>query len=401
MAAALFFLFWSLSPGSFGKLVSTLNPKNFLASVFFSDSITEEALFARYDKSKAGARPIRIIIVPGHDNNSGGTEFKGVREADMNLELAQDLSAMFADDKEFEIILIRDKNGYNPAFSQFLVSQKDVISGFLNRKKSEMGQLVDEGLISSNLGGVYHNSVDSETATRLYGVNLWANQSYADLVLSIHFNDYAGRPKSAPGEYEGFAVYVPEGQYSNSKASQAVAQKIFNHLNNYYARSNLPKEDRGIVSDQELIAVGAFNTLDPAGILIEYGYIYEPRFLDAKVRSLAIKDLAYQTYLGLNDFFKTDRFASLPPSVLLVPELTSVESGTKWSPAVLSLQAALATKLFYPPAGKDKHDCPISGNFLSCTEKALVAFQLANGLKAEFGGIGPETLRLLTSKGSI
>ena len=38
----------------------------------------------------------------------------------------------------------------------------------------------------------------------------------------------------------------------------------------------------GVVEDQELIAIGSFNTLNPIGLLIEYGYIYESQFYNKK-----------------------------------------------------------------------------------------------------------------------
>jgi len=40
------------------------------------------------------------------------------------------------------------------------------------------------------------------------------------------------------------------------------------------AVSNISGENRGIIEDQKLIAIGAYNTLDPAVLFMEYGYIH-------------------------------------------------------------------------------------------------------------------------------
>jgi N-acetylmuramoyl-L-alanine amidase len=119
----------------------------------------------------------------------------------------------------------------------------------------------------------------------------------------VHFNDYPQRKKSSPGDYSGFSIYVPEQQYSNSRSSREIAAQVSKQLGTYYPESNMPKEGSGVVEDQDLIAIGSFNTLDPASLLIEYGYIYEPQFLNPVIRSKVIEDLATQTYVGIHNFF--------------------------------------------------------------------------------------------------
>ena len=106
------------------------------------------------------------------------------------------------------------------------------------------------------------------------------------------------------GKYDGFTIYVPDHQYSNATASKAIGDAIAVRLNAYHATSTAPKENKGVVPDQELIATGSNNSAGAASLLIEYGYIYEPQFQEPSVRSAAINDYAYQPYLGLQDFFK-------------------------------------------------------------------------------------------------
>lgn len=105
-------------------------------------------------------------------------------------------------------------------------------------------------------------------------------------------------------QYGGFALYIPETQYSNSKASRAVAEAIFAEFSSLYKKSNLPKEDAGIVPDQSLIAIGAYNTLDAASVLIEYAYIYETPLRTQSGRKEAIVRFAEATFRGVDGFFQ-------------------------------------------------------------------------------------------------
>ena len=58
-----------------------------------------------------------------------------------------------------------------------------------------------------------------------------------------------------------------------------------------------------MIEDQELIAIGSNASRDGISVLTEYGYIYEPQFANKETRSVALKEAAYQTYLGIKKFF--------------------------------------------------------------------------------------------------
>ena len=148
-----------------------------------------------------------------------------------------------------------------------------------------------------------HNDAPKDVALRLFGINKWANEHKVDIIIHIHFNDSGPRRAGAPGEYNGFTIYTPERQYSNSQASMDIAKRVFKRLSKMFSVSNLPGEDAGVVEDQELIAIGSSNTVDAASLLVEYGYIYEPQFRVPAVRVMVLRELAFQTYLGLADFF--------------------------------------------------------------------------------------------------
>ncbi|MCR4334367.1 MAG: N-acetylmuramoyl-L-alanine amidase [Patescibacteria group bacterium] len=268
--------------------LSFSNVKDFLASVFFIDSITVDDLHNRYNNGK-----VKILIVPGHDDKYFGTEFRGVREADLTADLGQELLAKLKNNSRFEVYITRDRNGYLPEFQNYFDTQKGEVLKFQKSQKAIMNAYMKKGQVDG-VFGVQHNNAPSVVVYRLYAINKWANDNKMDLVIHLHFNDYAGRKAGQVGKYSGFSIYIPEYQYSNAKASVAVAYNVFMSLLNHSKSSNLPIESQGIIPDQDLIAIGSNNSLDSAGFLIEYGYIYEPR----------VPTFAEDTYQGLLNFFE-------------------------------------------------------------------------------------------------
>lgn len=376
------------------KISAISDVKNFIASVFFADSTTTEALKEHYSLAQKTNSKIKLIIVPGHDDESGGTEFRGIKEAKINLELALVLAELLKNNNRLEVALVRDKNGYNPIFSDYFNKERESIKEFSKKQKETMSELIRAGDVYS-VEGVIHNSAPAETVLKLYGINKWANENAADIVIHIHFNDdpTRNRNREKEGKYSGFAIYVPEAQYSNAKASRAVAEPIFNQLAKFYPVSDLLQEQYGIVEDQKLIAVGAHNTLDSVGMLIEYGYIYEPQFLNEKIRKSVIKELALQTYIGIINFFDTETKLSLKYDTFILPYKweESPQKGEKNKESILALQTALNFEKLYPPSGFDRNKCPITGNFGKCTSLALKQFQEKYDINDETDRVGEST----------
>jgi len=129
-----------------------------------------------------------------------------------------------------------------------------------------------------------------------------ANENKIDIVIHIHFNDYPRRNQKQAGRYSGFAIYVPEPQFSNGRASKALADSVSSQLKKNFPVSNMPLEKSGVVEDQNLIATGANNSLDSAVLFIEYGYIYESQFVNPQTQLSAIKELTFQTHQGIKNF---------------------------------------------------------------------------------------------------
>jgi hypothetical protein len=266
-----------------------------------------------------------------------------------------------------------------------------------------MLRLVRNGSVSKVSNGVEHNSAPQDVALRLYGINKWVNDNKVDIAIHIHFNDYPRRDHSNPGEYSGLSIYVPERQYSNSPTTKAIADSVFKRLSKYNAISNFPSEKVGVIEEQDLIAIGSYNTVDAPSMLIEYGYLYEPQFTDVQVRDLVLKDLAFQTYLGIQDFFGAGNDVSLAYDTLMLPHVWNKDLSKNSTDKVetLALQSALLLEGLYPPKNKTKNDCPRSGKFGPCTTDALTNFQKKYGIRGERDVMGEQTKKILNTKYSF
>lgn len=363
------------------------------AAVFFTQSTTSEQLRTAFDNASSTKKKLNVLIVPGHEPNFGGAEFRDVLERNLNADLSLYLAQYLVEDGHYEVVMTRGKDGWNPHLENYFITNDEDIKKFVRAQKMEMVRLVSEGKITTMSDAVPHNDAPSDVALRLFGINKWANEHNVDIIIHAHFNDSAPGNEWTPGEYNGFTIYTPERQYSNSQASQDIAKHIFNRLSKMFPVSNLPGEDQGIVEDQGLIAIGGSNSVDAVSLLVEYGYIYEPQFRVSSVRNIMLKELAFQTYLGLADFFgEISPVVGTHQSTLLPYSGDSVVKKTAMANTeVLAFQAGLLAKGFYPPENYSRNDCPLSGFFGSCTRTALTAFQLEFGINGEDGIVGPRT----------
>ncbi len=397
--------------GALSALTVYLDPPQFLgaaerlaASVFFKDSVTEASLKNDYEKAEKGAEKkraaskVKILIVPGHDAEFPGASYKNVNERELNLALAEELHALLKKEPRFEITLSQTDEGYHPELRSYFSTRRDDILAFAAKQKGLMERYVQRGKIA-RVVNIQHNAAPGEMVLRLYGINRFANENGIDIVLHIHFNDYPGRKRDAPGKYSGLAVYVPERQYSNAKGSQSVAEAVRKRLATLYPESDLPQERAGVVEDQELIALGASNTLDGAGMLIEYGYIYEPAWANPETREAVVDDLAFQTYLGIKDFFEEADDQKNTLATALLPHRFDRDLSERVSAKrdVLSLQAALTLTGVYPPQGKTKNDCGLTGFFGPCTRESVRLFQTQHNITPAEGFVGEQTRTQLHS----
>jgi N-acetylmuramoyl-L-alanine amidase len=365
--------------------VPGLPTENAPASLFFKERVIPEALHNRYEDGR-----LRILVVPGHDDSSPGAVYRGLKEADVNLTLSYYLASYLKKDKNIRVSILRKRNGsYSDWFNAFKEEERSAIIQFRDRVRGVMKYALGSKKVEKHVPHISHNPAADNVSLDLYGINKYANENWIDIVLHMHFNDYPRARRGVPGKYSGFAMYVPEEEFPNARASREVADAIKEELEKYIPASDLPGEKETIIETQDLIAVGSNASRNGVSLLVEYGYIYEPYLQDSVSREMMLKELAHLTYNGLANFLN-----SQTPPRKYETDTTVLPYG--WGPTlrkgdrgadVLALQFALNKEGLYPPRGFSLSECPISSYYGSCTARAVRAFQekYASGVLAPLG----------------
>ena len=369
----------------------TLGKSNPAATIRAAKTVTD--LHSRYAHSPnaVGSKPLTILIVPGHEPTAGGTAYKNIWERDVVVDIAEKLAERLKTNTRFNVMVARDKKNWHPTLQAYFNANWQAIAAWRDSNKLETAQKIATGTYKTDEPAVHHNRAPEDMSIRLNGVNKWADEQDIDIVLHLHVNDYPRKRTTEPGKYSGFSIYIPHYQYGNNSASRAVAQNIFDRLSRYYPVSDLPGESMGIIEDAELIAIGRDNSQSAASVLVEYGYIYEPQFVQENLRDANVQDLAYQTFLGLTDFFDASARGTHANTLLPYTWSASVTTGASGSVDVLTLQTALVEEGLYPPPGTSLSECPRSGKFGPCTEKALQLFQEKYDIDGDGTHVGPAT----------
>ena len=378
--------------GGFSALISTA----------FPEKISPEAL-----KSKYIERPIRILIVPGHDNINSGAQFGELREADANIAVAGYLYDYLKYNPKFETLVTRDlgTGEYIPVLKTYFEENDEAIEKYMEEKTEHVNAFIVEGIFSDKSTNNHKKAV-GDVRKKLYAINKWSNENNVDITIHIHFNDYAGRKWYQDGKYTGFSIYIPENQLPNHRVSKGLADQIKTELEKSFSKGNGPLEKETIIETQELIAVGAKGTRDSSSVLIEYGYIYEPQFKDWYTRSISMREMAYKTYLGVIGYFDKTTKALLPTTSLLPYTFVSdIKEDTNPKADVLRLQTALIYDGVYPPSGRTLSDCPVTGIFGQCTKESVKSFQekyadfvlLPLGQNKGTGIVGEKTIEKLNT----
>ncbi len=395
------------------KKENFLKHTTFLTSVFFiftmlfclfsngrqAQAMTPVEIRAKYNAALETGKKVNVLIVPGHDDDYWGTEFGDVREADVVVAIGQYLHDYLKTDPRLNVTISRTQMGYNPIFKAYFENNRQAIQDFITTSRSTQQAKISAGDIKPSTS-VPHNTVNSEIATRLYGINKWANENNIDITIHLHINDQGGRRYGVVGDYTGITVYIPENQYQNAGASAVLGEAIYKELLLKNHSSTYPAEARGLVEDQDLIAIGASDTVKNAVALIEYGYIYEPQFRDLNIQEQVTKDLAYQTFLGLHRFFgdKAAYAVSSSVSPRAVPTIPATTNKvTKLTKSLSKNMTGAEVSLLQNMLTKAKvYSCGITATFGPCTEKGVKAFQKKYKIE-QTGTVGPTTRAKLNS----
>jgi len=309
-------------------------------------------------KLRSGDRLVNILIVPGHDDESTGAGYKGLREVDLNRELAQNLYTYLSKESGMNVVLASDNRGYSPIFKKYFVRDKKKIETFIIKSKKSFSRKMRNEEVG--LGDTTaHNTATNDVVFKLYGINRWASTQKFDLVIHVHFNDYPGRAWNKPGDEVGFSIYTPGKFLENHEISKQFADSIFKELKKVRPVSTLETEKDGVIENHQLIALGSNQTLTAGSVLIEYGYIYEEIFSDPEYRSIAFDTLAYSTYSGIKKLLN-EKPIEKKYEIISVTENKTTPNNLKWQ-----YQKALAG--MYPPLNKSLIDCPATGYFGECS----------------------------------
>lgn len=363
------------------------------------DALSADELREAYAEAAAGGEKVKILVVPGHEPTYGGAHYAGYYERELVVPLAEKIATELRADPNLEVMVSRGLYEWNPTFERYFDRSERSVPRFVEEHKERFAKLLKRGRVAEHEEQAGHNRAPDDVAYRLYGITKWANTSGVDLMIHVHLNDAGGRAADAPGPYTGLAIYVPYKEYGNSEASVAVAEDVFDRLTTLAAKSTLPIEDKGIVEDATLIAIGAHNTSAVASVLVEYGYLYEPKFVDGNVRDIVFSDYAYQTARGVADFFGREaggRYATrvLPytwtddvvasagglPYASFTPGVPAFATSSPASVPLYALQQALREEGVYPVAPSTLINCPIDGRMSTCVTEAVAAYQEKKGL---------------------
>jgi len=323
---------------------------------------------------------VRILIVPGHDDEFGGAEWGTIKEADLTRDLSKKIAEKFSIDPQMYVTVARDNNGYIPELVSYFSDNKKEIETFIKNYKKKTAQAVESGKINIK-NQVTHNNAPDLVAYRLYAINKWANENKYDIILHVHFNDYSPHIKKAQGEYGGFSIYTPDPALTNGKASEPLAEAIGERLKRTIYTSNIPVEKEkasanSVIKDFKLISLGSNMTLSVPSVLVEYSYIFES-IINKQFFEFSSDIFAEATVMGIYEHLT----GALPPKKNLSHTWAStLFSSPKKDIDVLALQYALKELGWYPPAPLSRDKCPITGIFGPCTKSAVQAFQKSEGL---------------------
>ena len=104
------------------------------------------------------------------------------------------------------------------------------------------------------------------------------------------------------GFNKGFTIFIPDSQLKNASDSRMVGQMLYNELKKKFSPQLSSKGELPLLEDQNLIALGAYNTLAKPSVLIEYAYIYEKMLQNESERNKTLELMAEQTVSGIKKY---------------------------------------------------------------------------------------------------
>jgi N-acetylmuramoyl-L-alanine amidase len=283
--------------------INTKNILLFLTIISFAITVSVVVsqnlyIFKKYQSNKK----IKLLLVAGHEPNDGGAEYNGLKERDLNLQIASKIKDILSSSTDIEIILARDNDGWNDELESYVKTNETKIMDWVAESKAKMFSQTKTGEIKIVESGMKHNMAASNAVLFLYGTNKWIDEKDIDVVLHVHMNNnpkYKGKPN-----YSGYCMYVPEKQFSNSSSSKIFAKFLDEEISKIHTKSTMPQEKDIIIESQELIAVGSYGTLKIPSVVVEYAYIYEPIITNKNSRKVFIENFSSSTAVAIEKYIQ-------------------------------------------------------------------------------------------------
>ena len=99
--------------------------KNFWLIIFLMAMIISAPTLAlaktSVTKAKEPITKIKILIVPGHEPNDGGAEYRQLKERDLNVIIAESLYKKLKNDGRYDVTLARDNISWETELDEFFI----------------------------------------------------------------------------------------------------------------------------------------------------------------------------------------------------------------------------------------------------------------------------------------
>ena len=147
---SLFFAIFVLVAISFFA-VSNFDALKNSASLFFAQLSSTREIREKHTTDK-----VKILLVPGHEEDFGGKEYRGIKERDLNVLLANHLYDLFSKDKGVAILNVKDNKGnFSKWFSDYTKENELAIKEFRNSVRANFKKAINDGFEIKNT--VTHN----------------------------------------------------------------------------------------------------------------------------------------------------------------------------------------------------------------------------------------------------
>ena len=253
------------------------------------------------------AKPFTILVVPGHDTDTGGAVFRDIYERDIVVDLGEKIANELNATSGYKVILARNTQEWNPILQNYFDQNKQAIIDWKDALQAQDKTLQATGQEKIVPDSADHTDVSSTSSLELYGINKWANENDVDMLIHLHFNNTERPDMNEPGLLHGFTVFIPDAQRSNSTTSRAIAKNIFTELKKDFSPEIVNDDPDGLIEDQSLIALGASNTLTKPSMLIEYGYVYDTDLQTTSDREKTLSQMASDTVAGIMDYVNSTK----------------------------------------------------------------------------------------------